>query len=69
MEERNKFNISDGNLKVLETIPKMMKNEKYRTELRRLCLDFLSENREASQVSEGNVHDKINKEISKQWEK
>ena len=41
MKTRNKFNISNGNLKVLETIPKMMKNKKYRNILRKLTLDFL----------------------------
>jgi len=39
----NKFELSDGNLKVLEMIPRMMRNESYRNELRKLCLDFLSE--------------------------
>ena len=41
--EGNKFELSDGNLKVLEMIPRMMKDEKYRKELRKLCLNFLSE--------------------------
>jgi hypothetical protein len=41
MKATNKFNISDGNLKVLETIPRMMKNKEYRTILRKLVLDFL----------------------------
>ena len=38
---RDKFILSDGNLKVLETIPKMMKIHKYRKELRALTLKFL----------------------------
>lgn len=37
------FEISDGNLKVLETIPKLMKSEIYRRRLRGLVLDFLYE--------------------------
>jgi hypothetical protein len=39
-KNRNKFDISDGNLKVLELIPKMMLNKYYREELRKLAIDF-----------------------------
>lgn len=39
--QENQFDISLGNLKVLETIPKMMKNEKWRNELRKLVLAYL----------------------------
>jgi hypothetical protein len=42
-EDRNKFDISDGNIKVLETIPIMMIEDKWRTKLRKLVLDFKSE--------------------------
>lgn len=48
-EEKDKFDvfdISDGNLKVLETIPKMMKNEIYRNKLRFLVMEFLFSNKE-----------------------
>ena len=41
--KRDLFDISNGNLAVLQTIPEMMKNKKYRTELRKLALDFLQE--------------------------
>jgi hypothetical protein len=40
-QERDLFELSSGNLKVLETIPKMMTNPHYRKELRRLVLEFI----------------------------
>lgn len=39
--KENQFDVSDGNIKVLETIPKMMANEKYRKELRKLTLNYI----------------------------
>lgn len=41
----NEFSVSDGNLKVLEMIPRLMNDKNYRYELRKLVLDFLT-NRE-----------------------
>lgn len=35
--------LSEGNIKVLETIPKMMLHPKYRRKLREITIDFLSE--------------------------
>ena len=40
----NKFNISNGNLKVLETIPKMMLIPKWRKKIRLLVMDYLFKN-------------------------
>ena len=40
MKERNKFDISLGNLVVLQQIPSMMQDEEYRVELRRLVTRF-----------------------------
>jgi hypothetical protein len=39
--ERDLFNVSKGNITVLEVIPRMMQNEKYRALLRKLAIDFL----------------------------
>jgi hypothetical protein len=39
--KKDNFKISAGNIMVLQTIPRMMQTKRYRTELRRLCLDFL----------------------------
>lgn len=41
--ERDKFEISNGNRLVLETIPQIMENKKWRTELRKLVLNFKQE--------------------------
>lgn len=41
--DRDKFDISDGNRKVLETIPLMMTTPKWRIKLRKLVLDFIQE--------------------------
>lgn len=35
------FIVSDGNLKVIELIPLMMEDERYRKKLRKLVLDFM----------------------------
>ena len=40
----DKFQVSDGNLQVLKTVPEMMKISKYRKKLRMITLEFL-ENR------------------------
>lgn len=42
-KQKDKFELSDGNLEVLINIPKMMKFDKYRQQLRKLTLDFLYE--------------------------
>ena len=42
-EERDKFEISNGNLVVLTSIPEMMKIPKYRNKLRRIVIDFIQE--------------------------
>jgi hypothetical protein len=42
--KRDLFRLSDGNLKVLETIPKMMKDYKWRKRLRLIVLDYIVEN-------------------------
>lgn len=39
--KKDQFDISDGNLKVLETIPKLMTIPKYRDQLRAMTLDYL----------------------------
>jgi len=44
-EKRNAFEISDGNLLVLKTIPEMMKDEEYRNRLRELVFDFTIKNK------------------------
>jgi hypothetical protein len=44
-EERDIFDVSLGNLKVLEVIPYMMLSPKYRKELRRLALEFIFNNK------------------------
>jgi len=41
--ERDKFNLSFGNLQVLKTIPDMMKESKWRKKLRMLVLEYLSD--------------------------
>jgi hypothetical protein len=41
--DRDKFEISDGNLKVLTLIPEMMKHPAYRKQLRRLAFEFLQD--------------------------
>lgn len=41
---RDLFSLSDGNLRVLETIPRMMKDYKWRKKLRLLVLDYIVEN-------------------------
>ena len=46
MPHGNYFYVSNGNLKVLETIPKMMRTKKYKKELRLLTLKFLQEFKE-----------------------
>lgn len=38
----NKFELSPGNIKVLETISLMMQDDEYRTELRKLTLSFIT---------------------------
>lgn len=43
-ERKDRFDLSDGNLKVLEMIPRMMKDSKYRKELRHLALQYMNEN-------------------------
>jgi hypothetical protein len=40
-EARDRFTISEGNLEVLKRIPEMMQMKKYRTQLRKIVLDFL----------------------------
>jgi len=37
---RNEYKISNGNLEVLKSIPEMMKDNKYRERLRRLVLEY-----------------------------
>lgn len=44
--KKDNYDISNGNLKVLETIPLMMKDNKFRRELRKLTLEFLLKNNE-----------------------
>lgn len=39
--KENIFKVSEGNLKVLETIPKMMMEKEWRDKLRKLILDYL----------------------------
>jgi hypothetical protein len=40
-EVKNKFEVSNGNLKVLESIPRMMIDPIWRIKLRRLVMNFL----------------------------
>ena len=40
VKEKDKFEISFGNKKVLELIPSMMEDVEYRHELRRLAIEF-----------------------------
>ena len=42
-QQRDLFELSDGNLEVLINIPKMMRIQKYRNQLRKLTIDFLKE--------------------------
>lgn len=42
--KRDLFSLSDGNLRVLETIPRMMKDYKWRKRLRLIVLDYIVEN-------------------------
>ena len=39
----NQYTVSDGNLKVLETVPHMMESKSYRKRLRLLTFEFLME--------------------------
>lgn len=38
---RNQFDVSEGNIQVLKTIPLMMQDPIWRNKLRELCLDFI----------------------------
>jgi len=40
MSSRDQFNISNGNLKVLETLPILMTIKKYRKQLRKLVIEY-----------------------------
>lgn len=40
-ENANSFFVSDGNITVLETIPRMMRDGNYRRRLRALVFDFI----------------------------
>lgn len=42
MSKQDQFEISDGNLLVLKTIPDMMRIPEYRKQLRKLCIDFMT---------------------------
>jgi hypothetical protein len=42
-EETDKFEVSNGNLKVLTLIPEMMKISKYRKKLRMITLEYLQD--------------------------
>ena len=52
--KKNEYEISEGNLKVLETIPKMMKEEFWRNQLRKMVLDY---------IIKGDIIRNINKRI------
>ena len=41
-ERKDQFEISDGNLLVLKTIPDMMRVPEYRKQLRKLCIDYMT---------------------------
>lgn len=41
MKRTDTYKLSNGNLKVLQTIPKMMTEEKWRKKLRELVLEYL----------------------------
>lgn len=44
-DKRDTFEISDGNMLVLKTIPEMMKDEEFRNKLRELVFDFTIKNK------------------------
>lgn len=44
MPHHNQFNVSDGNIEVLKTIPDMMRDETYRDKLRELVLEYITRN-------------------------
>lgn len=44
MKDRDKFKVSDGNIFVLESVPKMMLDNNYRRELRELAIKFQFKN-------------------------
>jgi len=41
LDERDQFNISDGNIKTLELIPLMMRSDEFREKLRILAFQFM----------------------------
>ena len=42
-KKRNEFNISEGNLRVLELIPRLMTIPVYRDQLRMIVLNYITE--------------------------
>lgn len=57
---KNKFDISDGNLEVLKTIPEMMNDPKWREELRRLVLNY-----KTSQILKSKHHTGLKQSINR----
>ena len=54
MREIGRFDISEGNLKVLEAIPKMMVEEEWRAKLRKLAMEFIFKDITADKMRIGN---------------
>lgn len=48
-KQRDQFNISEGNLMVLETISRMMLDKKWRAILRTLTMDYIKEEKEKNE--------------------
>lgn len=43
MITEDEFLITDGNLRILELLPHMMKDKKYRRKLRQITIEFMGE--------------------------
>lgn len=41
MDKKDQYDLSDGNIKILETIPKMMTEKKYRLQFRVLVIEYI----------------------------